>query len=199
MEGANFAQRTFSSTFRGGSLAGRSIGDVAGDLGSGTLTPKDVPVGMIVREGNSLILNTRPAQALMQAGIPRSAWSVIDQTGDPFFEELLTGQLTSIVQGFWARLLIVLVPGFGCSACLGFAGRCGVLPGVPGRAPAPTAPGLISFRAAGIDGAGQAGAGRAHSRCQQVRNARFQGQSGLILRTRWRAWWARRAGMCQIR
>jgi hypothetical protein len=35
VEGANFAQRTFSSTFRGGSLAGRSISDVAGDLGSG--------------------------------------------------------------------------------------------------------------------------------------------------------------------
>ncbi|HUY44956.1 MAG TPA: hypothetical protein VMV92_04440, partial [Streptosporangiaceae bacterium] len=94
VEGANFAQRTFSSTFRGGSLVGRSISDVSGDLSSGALTPKDVPVGMIVRDGNSLILNTRSAQALMQAGIPRSAWSVIDQTGDPFFEELLTGQLT---------------------------------------------------------------------------------------------------------
>jgi hypothetical protein len=49
---------------------------------------------MIVRDGDTLILNTRSAQALMQAGIPRGAWSVIDQTGDPFFEELLTGQLT---------------------------------------------------------------------------------------------------------
>ncbi len=94
VEGANFAQRTFSSTFRGGSLAGRSISDVAGDLSSGTLTPKDVPVGMIARDGSTLILNTRSAQALMQAGIPRAAWSVINQTGDPFFEELLTGQLT---------------------------------------------------------------------------------------------------------
>jgi hypothetical protein len=46
---ANFAQRRFSSTFRGGSLAGRSISDVAGDLGWGALTPKDVPVGMIVQ------------------------------------------------------------------------------------------------------------------------------------------------------
>jgi hypothetical protein len=34
------------------------------------------------------------AQALMQAGISRAAWSVIDRTGDPLFEELLTGQLT---------------------------------------------------------------------------------------------------------
>jgi hypothetical protein len=39
----------------------------------------------------------------------------------------------------------------------------------------------------------------ADSRCQQVRNASFHGQSALILRTRWRAWRASRAGMCQIR
>jgi hypothetical protein len=42
--------------------------------------------------------------------------------------------------------------------------------------------------------AGQAGAGRAHSRRQQVRNASFQGQSGLILRMRSRACRASRAG-----
>jgi hypothetical protein len=58
------------------------------------LTPKDVPVNMIARVGNTLITNTRSAQALMQAGIPRASWSVIDRTGEPFFEQLLTGQLT---------------------------------------------------------------------------------------------------------
>src|SRR5205823_2584706 len=97
------------------------------------------------------------------------------------------------------RLLIVSVPGFGCGVCLVSAGRRVVPPGVPGLAPAPTAPGLASFRVAGVIGAGQAGAGRAHSRCQQVRNASFHGQLGLIFRTRWRAWRARRAGMCQMR
>ena len=95
MEGANFAQRTFSSTFsKGGIFAGRSVSEVADELRSGALTPKDVPVNMIVRDGNTLILNTRSAQALTQAGIPRSSWSVIDRTGDPFYEQLLTGQLT---------------------------------------------------------------------------------------------------------
>ena len=74
-----------------------------------------------------------------------------------------------------------------------------VVPGVPGCAPAPTAPGCVSFRVAGVVRAGQAGAGRAQSRCQQVRNASFQGQFGLILRMRSRAWRARRAGMCQTR
>jgi hypothetical protein len=48
-----------------------------------------------------------------------------------------------------------------------------------------TAPGWSSFRSAGCAAAGQVGAGsRAQSRCQQVRNASFQGQSGLISRTR---------------
>jgi len=44
------------------------------------------------------------------------------------------------------RLLIVLVPGFGLGVCLLPAGGCVVLPGVPGCAPAPTAPGRCSFR-----------------------------------------------------
>ena len=56
-----------------------------------------------------------------------------------------------------------------------------------GCAAAPTAPGRFSFRVAVMVRAGQAGAGRAHSRRQQVRNASFQGQSGLILRMRSRA------------
>ena len=39
--------------------------------------------------------------------------------------------------------------------------------------------GAVSFRVAGAGVAGQAGAGRAHSRCQQARNASFQGQVRL--------------------
>ena len=85
------------------------------------------------------------------------------------------------------QLLTVLMPGFGCDVCLAAGAGRAVLPGVPGGAPAPTAPGCVSLRVAGADGAGQAGAGRAQSRCQQVRKESFQGQSGLILRMRWRA------------
>ena len=47
--------------------------------------------------------------------------------------------------------------------------------------------------------AGQAGAGRAHSRCQQARNASFQGQVRLIFSTRARAWRASRAGRLSSR
>ena len=53
----------------------------------------DVPVEYIIRDGNTLILNTRTSQALTQAGIPRYQWNAIDRTGNSLFEELLTGQL----------------------------------------------------------------------------------------------------------
>jgi len=107
--------------------------------------------------------------------------------------------LASIVQGFWGPVTDCAGARFRvwCRFAAG-DGRVTV-PGVPGCAPAPTAPGWSSFRVDGVVCAGQAGAGRAHSRCQQVRNASFQGQSGLILRMRSRAWRASRAGMCQIR
>jgi hypothetical protein len=74
-----------------------------------------------------------------------------------------------------------------------------MLPGVPGAAPASTRPVCVSCRIAGMVVAGQPGAGRAHSRFQQVMKASFQGQSGLILRIRLRAWRTSRAGMCQMR
>jgi len=83
LDGAAFAQKTFSQTFSsGGKFAGQTIDDVAGALRSGAMKPVDVPIEFIVRDGNTLILNTRSAQALQQAGIPRSAWNAIDMTGD---------------------------------------------------------------------------------------------------------------------
>ena len=93
-QGARFSQRTFSSTFSNeGLFAGRTVDDVAAALRSGELAPGQVPINYIVRDGNTLILNTRSAQALEAAGIPRSQWQAINQTGNQFFEDLLTGQL----------------------------------------------------------------------------------------------------------
>jgi len=77
--------------------------------------------------------------------------------------------------------------------------RVAVLPDVLGagtgsdRAEAGSFPG----RRGGV--AGQAGAGRAHSRCQQVRKASFQGQVRLIFSTRARAWRTSRAGSAHSR
>lgn len=88
-----FAQRTYGETFSsGGRFAGRSIDDVAQGLRSGSLTPADVPIDVVVRDGNTLLLNTRSSQALTRAGIPRSQWAIVNRTGDGFYESLLDGQ-----------------------------------------------------------------------------------------------------------
>ena len=95
IERAGFAQTTFRESFSaGGQFGGKTINQVADALRSGALTPNDVPINVIVRDGNTLILNTRSAQALTRAGIPSAEWNVINRTGDPFFENLLNGQLT---------------------------------------------------------------------------------------------------------
>jgi RHS repeat-associated protein len=94
IEAANFAQTTASNSFSaGGSFAGQTIGDVANELESGVLSPDDVPIQVIVRDGNTLILNTRSALALEEAGIPRSEWVLDNVTGDPGAEARLSGQL----------------------------------------------------------------------------------------------------------
>jgi hypothetical protein len=54
---------------------------------------KNTAANYIVRDGNTLILNTRSAQALEAAGIPRPAWNAVNRTGQELFESMLTGQL----------------------------------------------------------------------------------------------------------
>lgn len=89
-----FAQTSYSETFsKGGLFGGRTIDSVAGDLSRGALSPKDVPIDVIARDGDTLILNTRSAQALTRAGIPRGSWNVIDRTGQAAYEGRLSGQL----------------------------------------------------------------------------------------------------------
>lgn len=67
---------------------------MAAALRSGAMKPGDVPVNYIVRDGQTIMLNTRSAQALEAAGIPRSQWNGVNQTGNQFFENLLNGQLS---------------------------------------------------------------------------------------------------------
>lgn len=94
LEDANYAQKTFGSMFsKGGAFAGRSVDDVAAALRSGAMKPSEVPIDFIVRDGNKLILNTRSAQALEAAGIPRSQWNAVNRTGQDMFENMLSGQL----------------------------------------------------------------------------------------------------------
>lgn len=103
LDNANYAQKTYSNTFSADgrriytNLAGEpinTIDDLVNAINKGKVNVADLPVEYIIRDGNTLILNTRTSQALAQAGIPRSEWSVINRAGNSLFEELLTGQLT---------------------------------------------------------------------------------------------------------
>ncbi len=93
-EGAVWAQKTFSNTFGNtGAFAGQTVDDVAAALRGGSMSAADVPINVVVRDGQTFILNTRSSAALMRAGIPRSAWNVVNQTGVSSFEGMLNGQL----------------------------------------------------------------------------------------------------------
>ena len=94
LESAAYSQRTYSPSFSAdGLFGGKTVDEVADALRAGDLDPAEVPVGYIVRDGKALILNTRSAQALEAAAIPRSSWNGVDHTGNEFFERLLDGQL----------------------------------------------------------------------------------------------------------
>ena len=85
-----------SNTAKGGAAPvgdGTKLGQPPAALRSGELKPGDVPIQYIVRDGQALILNTRSAQALEQAGIPRSQWYAVNMTGDAAAEARLAGQL----------------------------------------------------------------------------------------------------------
>ena len=93
MEGAGalrFSQTTTSSTFRNEPMAGRMIGDVSSDLRRGASKPGELPVDLISRGGNSLIMNTRSSLALMRGGVPPAEWTINNVTGDAFMESVLS-------------------------------------------------------------------------------------------------------------
>ena len=102
LDNANYAQSTYSEKFsKEGSriysdLAGRpikTVTDLAAAIKDGTIPVSNLDVQYIIRDGHTLILNTRTSQALSQAGIPRSQWSTVNVTGQAQFEEMLTNQL----------------------------------------------------------------------------------------------------------
>ena len=73
---AKIAQKSASAVFSiEGKFAGRSVEEVATALRNGRLHPSDIPVEYVVRDGHVLIHNTRSADALQKAGIPRFHWN----------------------------------------------------------------------------------------------------------------------------
>lgn len=93
-EGAKWAQKTFGPSFDPkGRLAGKSFDEVVEGLRSGTMKPKSIQVDYVVRDGQTIIHNTRSASALDAAGIPRSGWNAVNQTGNAAIEARVSGQL----------------------------------------------------------------------------------------------------------
>jgi hypothetical protein len=88
-----FTQTTASATFRHGPFAGRTIGDVASGLQSGSISAHDLPVDVIQRGQNLLGLNTRSMLALRRAGITPENWTIVNRTGQEAFEQLLDARL----------------------------------------------------------------------------------------------------------
>ena len=88
-----FTQTTASATFRNGLFADRTIGDIAAGLRSGAIKTGELPVDLISRGGNQLIMNTRSSVALMRGGVSPADWITNDVTGDPFFEQVLDKRL----------------------------------------------------------------------------------------------------------
>jgi RHS repeat-associated protein len=89
-----FSQIEASVRFqKGGPFEFQTIGAIAAKLRSGFISPSALPVQYIVRGGTRLIVNTRSSLALMRAGVPESAWVLIDMTGDLEVESAITKRL----------------------------------------------------------------------------------------------------------
>lgn len=94
LDNAKYAQKTYREMFSAyGKFAGRSVDDVAKALTKGKMSVDDIPIEYIVRDGDTLILNTRSSQALQRAGIPRSQWRAVNMTGNAAAEARLSAQL----------------------------------------------------------------------------------------------------------
>ena len=57
------------------------------------ISPDDVPIQTITRGDTVFILNTRSAEALKRAEIPRSKWRQFDVSGDQRAQRRLDNQL----------------------------------------------------------------------------------------------------------
>lgn len=89
-----FAQKGISSTFRHGEFAGQSVESVAAGLRSGAISPNQLPINVVIRDGVSYTLNNRSLMALRLAG--QEPTVVNNVTGNPVFERLLTERLSEL-------------------------------------------------------------------------------------------------------
>jgi hypothetical protein len=97
------SQKTASHAFDvEGDYAGKTIGQLAEELRSGAISPKDIPVRVVDgADGVKLIVNTRSSLALIRARIPTSSWNIIDLSANQSLrneigQRLLNNRLTNV-------------------------------------------------------------------------------------------------------
>ena len=171
---------------------GAFLGQIRDSLKSGEFRPAEVRQVMIPKGNTGKFrklgiptIADRVVQASLRSPAVRCAGFVND------------GQVASWLRSFRGGPRLVtdrVVPVFGRFVWLAGSRRVVVLPDVLGGGTGSDCAGVPPFLGRRDGMAGQAGAGSAHSRAQQVRNASFHGQVRLIFSTRARAWRASRAG-----
>jgi len=92
--GIRFGQRGVSGTFRHGEFAGQSVDDVAAGLRAERISPDQLPIQTITRDGVTYTMNNRSLLALRRAG--QGPTVVRDVTGSPFFERQLSTRLDEL-------------------------------------------------------------------------------------------------------
>ncbi len=89
-----FAQRGISPTFRHGPFANRTIVEIAEGLRNGSISPDQLPINVINRNGVIYTMNNRSLAALRQAGMEPTI--VNDVSWDPIAQIRLTIRLAEI-------------------------------------------------------------------------------------------------------
>lgn len=93
-EGAKYAQEWHSPKFDDrGALKGQPFSSVVQELRSGIRNPSSIQVDYVVRGDVVIIHNTRSANALEAAGVPRSQFNAVNKTGNPAVEARVDRQL----------------------------------------------------------------------------------------------------------
>ena len=90
-----FGQKSVSPEFsKGGAFKGQSIQSISEKLSSGSLSPDDVPIEYIFRDGKMITINNRSLTALSKAELKPS--KLIDVTGNVLEETRLTQRLNEM-------------------------------------------------------------------------------------------------------
>lgn len=94
-----FAQKKYSPRFSDSdetlpAVRNKPVSQVVSELNSGELNPDQIPIDLYTTHGRTYILNTRSANALQRANIPREEWTTRDVTGDSAALSRLKDQLS---------------------------------------------------------------------------------------------------------